>query len=287
MPADPVDWGAFDVVTDEKRLAILRALAERQREQPRDPALSFSALQERAGIHDSGNFNYHLGQLRERFVEKGEDGYRLTVTGMRMVATAVAESATPSDWGPTPLPGACPLCDTGMSVSYDADVVRIDCENGHVYPAKPVAPRLVADRDPERVAALVARRTQQDLERLADGVCFNCEGRMSLSPVEHEGVQPHFTGACADCGMPGGAPVVHFLTRHPAVVAFLHERGVDARERPFWAFDVGPESAVVESRDPFRVRVTVREDGDALHLTVDDDLAVVETAVETGVADAA
>jgi DNA-binding transcriptional ArsR family regulator len=79
----------FDLLSDETRLAIVRALAERRFEHP-DRAdvppdragLSFSELRTRVGARDAGRFNYHLGKLRGALVEKTPDGYRLTDRGV-------------------------------------------------------------------------------------------------------------------------------------------------------------------------------------------------------------
>jgi DNA-binding transcriptional ArsR family regulator len=78
--SDAVD--AFGTLADETRLAILRALALA------DGPVRFSDLRERVGVRDTGRFNYHLSQLRERFVEKRDDGYVLGATAERLVADA-------------------------------------------------------------------------------------------------------------------------------------------------------------------------------------------------------
>ncbi|MFD1515073.1 ArsR/SmtB family transcription factor [Halomarina rubra] len=80
---DPIE--AFEALSDETRLAIVRTLAERRRESPDAPTLSFSALRERVGVRDSGTFNYHLDRLQQTFVRKRGDGYELDADGMRLI----------------------------------------------------------------------------------------------------------------------------------------------------------------------------------------------------------
>jgi DNA-binding transcriptional ArsR family regulator len=77
---------AFATLGSETRFAVLRALAEA------DDAVSFSALRDRVGMADSGQFNYHLDRLVGHFVERADDGYRLAPAGER-VAEAVLSGA--------------------------------------------------------------------------------------------------------------------------------------------------------------------------------------------------
>jgi hypothetical protein len=70
------------------------------------------------------------------------------------------------------------------------------------------------------------------------------------------------------------------LLTHPAVVSFLHERGVDVESVPTWEleFCVTDRAVSIESTDPLRLRVTVECDGDELDLVVDETLSVLESA---------
>ena len=100
---DPTD--ALAVLSDETRVAILRTLAEA------DEPLPFSRLRERAGVRDSGRFNYHLRKLCEYFVRETADGYELGPAGSRLVATAaVAEGDAPADPSPDDPTGDCEEC---------------------------------------------------------------------------------------------------------------------------------------------------------------------------------
>ena len=69
------------LLSDERRVAIVRELAAAGAVPGSTVTISFSELLERVGIRDSGQFNYHLGRLRGRFVDRTDDGYRLTPTG--------------------------------------------------------------------------------------------------------------------------------------------------------------------------------------------------------------
>lgn len=116
MPEDPFapdPTEAFDLLGDETRLAILRALADRQRAAPDDPALSFTELREQAGVADSGLFNYHLNQLVDQFVRATDEGYELGYTGRQLVCSPTVKRAgletesTETDSGAS----ECPVCE--------------------------------------------------------------------------------------------------------------------------------------------------------------------------------
>jgi DNA-binding transcriptional ArsR family regulator len=97
---------ALGVLASEHRIEILRVLAEA------DEPLAFSDLRESVGMYDTGRFNYHLTELRGRFVRETGAGYELGYAGERVVlaaadldpegASALAEQASIDD--------ECPVC---------------------------------------------------------------------------------------------------------------------------------------------------------------------------------
>lgn len=104
---DPAE--AFDLLGDETRLAILRALADRQRECPDEPSLTFTELRERAGVGDSGLFNYHLEKLVGRFVRDTGEGYELGYAGRQVVRSPTLDR-TRGDGGDGSSGDGCPVC---------------------------------------------------------------------------------------------------------------------------------------------------------------------------------
>lgn len=78
---------SLQLVTDETRRAIVTTLWNA------DEPLRFSTLRRRAGIRDSGRFNYHLQKLRRRCVRDTGDGYALTAQGERFIAAMCAVPA--------------------------------------------------------------------------------------------------------------------------------------------------------------------------------------------------
>ncbi|MFC6795933.1 ArsR/SmtB family transcription factor [Halobaculum halobium] len=95
MGVDESSRRTFELLANETRLGIISALGEASGEGGY-ATLSFSELQEATGIEDNGHFNYHLKKLVEEFVEDREDGYALTLAGIRAYQAIVAQQQLPS-----------------------------------------------------------------------------------------------------------------------------------------------------------------------------------------------
>ncbi len=270
---------AFAVLSDGTRIDVLRALWDADGDE-----LSFSALRHEVGVADSGKFNYHLGKLTDRFVEKGEDGYRLRAAGMQVVGALLAgaytmegsvESAT--------LDEACPTCGGVMTFRYETERVRIDCGDCEFEVRFVVPPAVFADAKDEPVTRTTDRYLRTTLHRVKHGICPYCEGRTEprvLPPEEHGdgNAQPSPVVAhdCSRCGISIVSDLGWALFDHPAVVSFFYERGVDVREAPIWRFSAfdGDRSRLLQ-RDPLRVVVTFSADGNDLTITTDRSLDVL------------
>jgi len=268
---------AFELLAEERRADVLRALAAHQRDHPRDPALSFSELRERAGVADSGNFNYHLGKLDGRFVQKTGEGYALTPRGLRLAALAVAGFDDPDFGDPEPVGSDCPACGEPLSVSYDEGMVAVACGRDHVFPQSFMQPP-GADRDPDDLARVASLLGRQTAERVAAGVCPVCDGRVDVAPrtLDTELAPLTYTGTCTDCGTPVGVPPAFVAPTVPAVVAFWHDRGVDVAETPVW--DLPLWDAATTTRDGDEVTLALECAGDRLAVTFDDGASVVDVA---------
>jgi DNA-binding transcriptional ArsR family regulator len=275
--------GAFEALDDGTRVAILRALAQRQAETPTDPALSFSALRERVGTEDSGRFNYHLGKLRGQFVEKTDDGYELTIAGQKVASSVLAGAYDiGQERDPVDLEADCRLCGDPLEATYADGLLTVDCGNGHGFNF-PVPPGAFEGHDTHTVVRSTALVTAHEMELAAEGVCPFCRGAMSVEARAtddvldvDQGLPPYMGWAVCDrCGVTMTNHVGGFLTRHPAVVSLFYEHGIDVRERPLWELEFVVEDPTVVSTDPLRLRVDVEVGGDAVALTVDDAVRVV------------
>lgn len=100
---------SLGALASEHRVAILRELAAADR------PLRFSELRERIGMRDTGRFNYHLGELRGRFVREVDGGYVLGHAGERVVLVAgdldpAGAAALADAYERTNDDDACPVC---------------------------------------------------------------------------------------------------------------------------------------------------------------------------------
>jgi ssDNA-binding Zn-finger/Zn-ribbon topoisomerase 1 len=263
---------AFELLAAEPRADILRALAVRQRDHPTEPTLGFSELRERAGVSDSGNFNYHLGKLTGRFVRNTGDGYGLTPRGVRLAALVVSGFEDP-DREPEPVGADCPVCGDPLVVAYEEGMVAVTCANDHVFPQSFLRPP-GAERRAEDLAQVASLLGRQTAERVTAGVCPVCDGQLSVSlrDLDTEFVSVTFTGTCGDCGTSAWVPPRLVARTVPAVIAFWHDRGVDVADTPIWALPLWEAASAERTGDG--VAVTLTCEGDELTVTLDESAGV-------------
>lgn len=302
---------AFGVLGNETRMTILRTLIEAETK------LSFSELRDRVGTYDSGQFNYHLGKVEGHFVEKTDDGYELKAAGRRVVEAVLAGAITDDPvLEPTRIDEPCPHCDTPIRVAYRDERLRNLCPNcpGHYgYTTISDVPGLDDDVEyghlgsvllppaglQERSAAAVqqAANTWGTLELLAiaSRVCPRCSGPLdeSVQVCEShasEGVcdrcdnrhAVRITFRCTNCLHERWGAFVLALLAQVDLLAFLTSHGLNP---------IAPSSHAavddvlmnydedVRSIDPFEAQFTFIVDGEALSLTVDDELSVRSATV--------
>ena len=280
--ADAAASDAFQALGDEARLSTLVALLDR------DDPVSFSDLRAATGVEPSARFAYHLRQLTGRYVEGGDDGYRLTYAGRKVARAVAAGTYTDSVAFETDLDADCPHCGaTALAASAADNVVEVACGDcSRPVLSLPFPPRGYRDRAPEDVPAAFDRHHRSRLALMRDGVCPECGGRVETAVVAAEASSDSDGTAaeagravaafrCRTCGHGVRTPVTLSLLEHPAVVAFHHDHGTGVRDRPLWNVgDEWRETAV--SLDPVAVVVSVRLDGELLELYVDDAARVVD-----------
>lgn len=305
---------AFAALGHEIRVGILQALAESTRaERP----LSFSTLRERVGTVDSAKFNYHLGELVGHFVARGEDGYDLRPAGER-VAEAVLSGAVTEDpvVERVAIDASCPYCGAGVEFGYRDERTTTYCPecsgafemaSGRVEKDEPAGygflgyldlpPAGVEDRDPTAVhdAALEWHLAEQALA--AAGTCSRCSAAMEEWLTLCEDHDPgdgtcsacgnryaaHQSARCTNCVYSRRATFGAALLDSPALQSFLTDHGVNLvspRYEQFAAFVLDYDEDIL-AVEPFEAAFTFTAEGDALTLTVDDSLDVVE-ATEHG-----
>lgn len=261
--AGPHAVDAFELLSNETRLAILLALWEAYDPAAGENTVPFSALFERVSMRDTGTFSYHLEKLRGRFVAKTETGYRLRHAGHKLVQAIIAGSGLDQpELPPTDIPRSCDHCGAQVELSYkDERLYQIctECE-GNVGPESmegaPAGtlivyddfnPSGVATRDPEEAFVAATIEYLQTVKLLIRGVCPECSGPIeeSLHLCEsHDAPAGEFCEACgtsiqrgwnearvryvcSTCKYSGSYPAWTAVYDHPAVVAFYYEHGFD------------------------------------------------------------
>ena len=265
---------AFALLGDETRVAILEALAGHA-----DDPLPFAQLREAVGVEDSGRFNYHLGKLGGRFVEKSNGGYRLTYAGSRVVGAVYEGTYAEGDAiAPVAVGADCVECGAGMELSYADERVSVGCsECENVDSEFGFPPGAIAGRDHETLPSVLTSYMLTMLERLLAGFCSNCAGPVSPA-VEPDEEQVVVEFACGRCQSRATTSLASVLLTEPAVVAFHYDHGLDVREEPLWSLPwlVDSEAERV-SESPPRYAVTGTLDDETLRAVVDETLEVVET----------
>lgn len=245
-----------------------------------------------AGVEDAGNFSYHLEKLRGPLVVKDDGSYYLRNRGLRLVgAVESGEYTGPGEPLCEETDYDCPYpdCDRAIEARYDDQYFRLRCPDHSVFNGTTIPPVAADHLGVSELVAVTMLDLRRQVQRARAGVCPHCWGPIQARLPSADPAFPSMvdgdvpddglfaTFECDQCGasfdLPPGACVVD----HPAVVTFHHDHGEDIRSRPYVTLPfcrLG--SAALESRDPVRVRVDVRLDGDALHLWLDGETTVVE-----------
>ena len=310
--ADSAAVEAFKLVGNETRLAILLALWENHgRPDENDNALSFGTLYNRVEYHDRGNFRHHLKRLEEQYVRRTDDGgYQLRHTGMKLVQTIIGGAGVmDTELDPGEIDGTCEFCGASAAVTYHDGIlyhVCTDCDGQWTVPeheygclnAVPLPPAGIVDRTPDELIAAAEVEAYRRMRTMFQGLCDICSGKVEgwLELCTDHASE----GTCDRCGWRYPARAMfrcrvcksmhsvrpsRLCVFHPAVIAFLYDRGVTTRwhaedldglehlgeHDPSYDFEI-------ISEDPHRVAVTVTLDGDDLRVTFDESVTVVDTS---------
>jgi hypothetical protein len=294
--AEQPDGGesAFALVGNEIRAAIVETLGDERGQEGARPILSFSELHDAVAVDVvSSQFNYHLQQLVDNFVDQTEDGYRLRPEGSRlyrlMRAGTVSERTT---FGPVDVGFDCHHCGTPAEGVYADSMFTVQCRACEtLYDLVLVSPGTLepGESDDGAEAALVARIDQYTRHRrlaFSRGVCPVCANDVDVALLD--GDESPFAAyqdrevvvhqSCGHCGSQMYVGVGEALLYDPGLVSFCWERGVDVTSELVWSLPwaMTDDSVTVQSRDPWRVAVDVPAGGDTLRIVVDGDLSVVE-----------
>jgi DNA-binding transcriptional ArsR family regulator len=270
---------AFELVGDETRLAILRALADHRRERGPDEWPTFADLRKRAEVGDASNFNYHLDRLLGGFVEKRDGAYRLTYQGHFVVSSLLAGTYETDASVSLSVDSDCPFCGRPQRATFDDGTVAITCPADHSF-TQDLPPGTAAERSAEDLLALTALEMRTNAGYVIEGVCADCYGTLATELRDGtgmEGVEHLFVADCTRCGQRFGGPPAFLSLAHPAVVSFYRDHGVDLSERPCWTVPFPDHEVRIVSESPPEVRVVARLGDGELRVTMNGEANVVET----------
>lgn len=271
-PAEGEDDGpaaAFSALAHELRVETLRAL-HAHRLETGEETVGFAALRRRVGVRDSGRFRYHLEELRDRFVERTEAGYRLTRVGERVVAAILAGTYDAAvTLGPTTLDDECPLCGAAVTARYDEGRVDVACDDGHTLFTWTLPPNAARDATLAAVVDLAELLARQSIEQAQHGVCRQCYG--SVVPTVDVDGPPTFRACCDACDTGIVGPVGFCLLSDPEVATACREAGLTLDDRHVWElpFVADPSVPTATAEDPIRVAVPVALPAGDLLVTLD------------------
>lgn len=300
---DPVE--AFSLLANETRMAVISALWEAR------GGLAFSEIQDRAGISDTGNFNYHLDQLRGHFVVKGEDDrYQLTAAGRSaMLVDQTGELTQRRTLDLTQIEYPCPYCDNQVAIAYGRDEVLrllcLECEGTYPGPShggngdrRPsmitklrFPPAGVVGRSPNEIAEIATSWTIPRMWMTLGGVCPDCaaatERTIHVCPAHDSD-----DGRCPTCEARFGVRCEQRCRRCRYgfnLAAFIECLRDDRLRR--WFLDRGydltlfriddwtaafPDGDTILHQDPLEYRVRWRVNGDSLVVRTDETLSMIE-----------
>lgn len=261
------------------------------------------------GIRDSGQFNYHLGQLEGQFIEKTPEGYQLLSAGKNLVQTVIggADFEEPTV-DLTEIDLACPHCGAPTAITYqnqriyhvctacDGAFELSDAHPSSVLSAWFVDPNFLRDRSFEAVVEAIKTKTVYELAMRTGGLCPRCSGRVEGTLDVCREHAPGDDTPCAVCNRQPVAVAKYICTAckesswsslknlgytYPVMGTFAWKHGIELGYGSWdlvtmrWPLGVENDVEII-STDPTLVRVTFRYENDELALTFDQSLTVVD-----------
>lgn len=290
----PTDPDVFALIGNEVRIQIIKALGEAQGRRGPPAVRSFADLRSEVGPRmDSSRFNYHLQQLVDHYVASVDEGYRLNPEGTTLYRTLRAGALDRHhSVEPVRVDSSCHFCDGLLEALYDDGRYTVRCRDcDHVYSRLTIPPHAVGDEITEDLIHQVDTYTRTQFLAGSHKVCPVCIDSLDMQfvPAEEVTIQGETPDnltvfAHASCDHCGHQQYMHLgsaLLHRPSVLTFLYDRGIDVMSQPIWelAFAVTDEHVDVRSTDPWRVVLSIEQEGDELELVVDDDLEIVDQTI--------
>lgn len=283
----------FSSLGNETRLQILRTLGEA------DGPLSFTELRDRIGIHQGGEFNYHLDKVVGHLVKKTDEGYVLQGAGRQVVQAVFAGVITGDPvTGPISTSVKCPYCGSGLVVDVHQEHLSVfctGCDGRRPNESGPETANLgslgimwlpaagINGRTPKEILETASVWSNLECVAVANQICPRCSAPVDPSIrlcEDHDASD----GLCAECNLSAPMTIHNHCTNciygiamgaqryalgHPQVREFLHRQGIDpiTSTMPLYREFVVDE---VLSNEPLEVRFSYTVNDVRLTLTIED-----------------
>lgn len=273
---------AFWLLGDETRMAIINGVWESP-----DDTVSFTELRARVGNPDSGQFNYHINKLTGHYLGKTDEGYSLTQAGREVIRAVLAGIFTEQPaTSPSRIDAGCVECGSALIARFDEYGI-VECPDcGSTVMWNEFPPAGLTGRTTEAFARAFDRWVQTRFTLAMDGICPNCASQMTAEIHESgdgDDDELYTQHRCQSCKYEARIPVFGHAIRHPAVISFYHEAGVDVTRMPYWELQRLARGFTQEvlDRDPWAARLTIEADGRQIRLALDEqcDITVIPSSV--------
>lgn len=268
------------------RIRILLALAETRQPSWEHRGMSYSDLRAAVDVEDGGRFNYHINELRDRFVRGTEGQYWLTTAGSRVVDEVYARTFSGGhETVSGPVEWMCPADGQQLDATFDDGIITVSCPNHGVLFDMILSFSSARNRDLDELFAWGNRRALWYLESVSWDICPHCSGRFGESTIVAHSSKPGdpletlgwdtstvvmVEMRCRQCSISFRVPAFHYTLTRPPTIAFLHDHGIDYRTLEL---DYGPTSWTCESEkldDGILVRFAI--DDEQLEIQLDSSL---------------
>ncbi|MEF8800611.1 MAG: helix-turn-helix domain-containing protein [Halolamina sp.] len=282
---------AFDLLSDELRLDILRTLGEAMAGDDEIP-MSFSELQRRVGVEDNGRFNYHLTKLVGGFVRKVDGGYKLRPPGISVYQAIISGAyIDEGDVEPTQVEGEfCNDCQAAGEAWYENSQFHLGCvECGKLIIHYPIPPGSFDRDEPESMLTAGSAWILRDQVTAQQGVCPYCAGTVEATlSGDDSGMSAlgkrKYTGVvsfdCRRCSWVLYCNPPFAISTDPVVIGFFSKHDIDVFDRHPWTTYPDAEERIL-SRDPWRVEVRYHVDDVELHVTIDENTDIIDASEVT------
>lgn len=276
----------FSVLADETRLGVVEVLGDASGG-GEYATLSYSEIRATLDDIDSGKLNYHLRKLRGRFVERTDDGYRLTLPGIS-VYQAISSGRfdrQSTHVEPTEHPACCPDCDGTLVFSYRDGRYLVECSScATLLDRTALSPAAFDPEDPETLRAAGSARSFVNARCMYAGICPYCDARVEteITTDAEEFAASDYVAIsrkwCTQCGWSGHSNVESVPMVHPHTRAFLLEHGFVDDPHQTIVENVDSKSRIL-SRNPWRIEVRIESPAGTVRHVLDESLESVEWAV--------